>query len=115
MDGLCPEVSVLMPARNAQRYIAAAARSVLEQRGCELELIVVDDGSTDRTAQVLRKLDHERLRVLPGPGRGIAAALNRALAEARGQYVARCDADDLYPADRLCRQLSGKDADGFRQ
>jgi len=102
-----PAISVLMPARNAQRYIAAAARSVLEQEGCgdDLELIVIDDGSTDKTQKVVGKIADERLVALHGHGRGIADALNIGLAEARGRFIARCDADDLYPAGRLVSQL----------
>jgi len=103
-------ISILMPARNAQRYLSAAVRSVLEQPECDLELIVVDDGSTDKTAEVAREVHHPRLRVLPGPGRGIAAALNRALSEARGRYAARCDADDIYPRGRVCRQVRWMEA-----
>jgi glycosyltransferase involved in cell wall biosynthesis len=100
-----PLITVLIPMRNAEPYVQAAVRSVLAQDGVELEVIVIDDGSTDRSAQIVRAIGDERLRIIPGPQRGIAAAFNAGLAEARGEMLARCDADDLYPPLRLQRQV----------
>lgn len=97
-------VSVLMPARNAAKYVAAAARSVLAQEGVALELIVIDDGSTDGTRRVVEGIGDGRVRLVAGPQAGIAAAMNAGLAAARGRYVARCDADDLFPSGRLAGQ-----------
>src|SRR4051812_3338281 len=101
-----------MPMRNAERFVAKSLRSLLGQRGqrgqgdaFELEVIVVDDGSTDRSADVVRGLNDVRIRIVPGPQRGISAAFNAGLAAARGQVLARCDADDLYPPDRLDWQV----------
>jgi glycosyltransferase involved in cell wall biosynthesis len=98
-------VSVVMPMRNAERFVAESLRSLLVQRGqgetFELEVIVVDDGSIDRSAEVVRGSNHARVRIVPGPQRGISAAFNAGLAAARGPILARCDADDLYPPDRL--------------
>ncbi|WCR12691.1 glycosyltransferase family 2 protein (plasmid) [Paracoccus stylophorae] len=102
-------VSVIMPARNAERTIEKSVASVLAQRGLG-ELIVVDDGSTDRTRDVLDRISDRRIRIIQGPGAGIARALNAGLFEARFAYVARCDSDDLYPADRLARQSTWLDA-----
>jgi glycosyltransferase involved in cell wall biosynthesis len=98
-------VSVLMPMRNAEPFVRAALESVLAQEGAELEVVVIDDGSTDGSAAAVRGLGDPRVRLLPGPCRGIAAAFNAALAEARGELVARCDADDLYPPGRLAWQV----------
>jgi glycosyltransferase involved in cell wall biosynthesis len=98
-------VSVLMPMRNAGPFVRAALESVLAQDGADLEVVVIDDGSTDGSAAAVRGLGDPRVRLLPGPCRGIAAAFNAALAEARGDLVVRCDADDLYPPGRLAWQV----------
>ena len=96
-----PEVSVVMPARDAEAFVAEAVASVLAETGVALELVVVEDGSSDGTAAVLASIDDPRLRVVPGPRVGISAALNAGVAAARGRFVARCDADDLFPPGRL--------------
>jgi glycosyltransferase involved in cell wall biosynthesis len=97
-------ISILMPMRNAQAYVREALASLLAQRGVNLEVIVVDDGSTDRSAEVVRSMDDARIKLVPGPRKGIAAALNAGLAAATGDLLCRCDADDWYPADRLAWQ-----------
>ena len=98
-------VSVIIPMRNAEPYVRAAVESVLAQKDVELEVIVVDDGSTDRSADIVRGIGDPRVRVIPGPRKGISASFNAGLADAKGEFLARCDADDLYPPDRLARQL----------
>ena len=88
-------VSVIMPLYNAERYVTAAARSVLEQTYRHLELVVVDDGSTDRGPELVRALGDDRVRVVTQPNGGEAAARNAGLDLARGEYIAWQDADDL--------------------
>ncbi|OZC30449.1 glycosyltransferase family 2 protein [Gordonia polyisoprenivorans] len=100
-----PLVTVLMPAYNAADHIEAAARSILEQGVDDLELLVIDDGSTDGGAEVLHTLDEPRIRVVRQPNSGLVAALNRGLDEARGRYLARMDADDISTPGRLQSQL----------
>ncbi len=100
-----PLISVVMPMRNAARYVGEAVASVLAQPGVDLELVVVDDGSTDDSARVVRGASDPRIKLIPGPKQGIAAALNAGLAVAQGDYFARCDADDTYEPDRLRHQL----------
>lgn len=101
-----PRISVIMPMRNAAGYVQAAAASVLHgQRVEDLELVVVDDGSTDGSGALLARTGDPRIRVVDGPEQGIAAALNAGVAAASGEYLARCDADDLYEPGRLRRQL----------
>src|SRR5687768_10592984 len=97
--------SVIIPMKNAEPFVRAAVESVLAQRGVELEVIVIDDGSNDRSADVVRSINDARIRLIPGPRSGISAAFNAGLAEAKGEFLARCDADDLYPPDRLAWQL----------
>ena len=104
-----PEISVLMPAYNAERYIEAAIRSLEEQTVENWELIVVDDCSTDGTAQLLRRLAAEDPRIRPifsAENRGAAASRNLALEQCRGSYVALLDADDLWRPRKLERQLA---------
>ncbi|GAB3534343.1 glycosyltransferase family 2 protein [Phytohabitans suffuscus] len=103
---MTPRVSVLMPVYNAADYIAAAIGSVLRQTYQDLELLVVDDGSTDRTEAVVAAITDRRLRVLPRPRGGIVAALNAGIGAARGELLARMDADDIMTPDRLARQVA---------
>jgi glycosyltransferase involved in cell wall biosynthesis len=102
-----PLVSVLLSVHNDARFLAAAVESVLRQTVDDLELIVVDDASTDETPAVLSAVQDPRLRVLRnGKQLGLAASLNRALDEAQGRYVARLDADDVALPQRLESQLA---------
>jgi len=101
-----PLVSVLVAVHNGEPYVRAAVESVLRQSVSDLELLVVDDGSTDGTPGILAKMDDARLRVLRNDGQqGLAASLNRGLDEVRGRYVARMDADDAAFPDWLDRSL----------
>jgi Glycosyl transferase family 2 len=103
-----PRVSVLLPARDASPTVAAAVRSILRQTLRDLEVVAVDDGSSDATGEVLARLAGRdpRVRVLRGAGEGIARALDRGLALCDAQYVARMDADDLAHPRRLEIQLA---------
>lgn len=96
-----PKVSVIMPSYNAERFIAKAIDSVLAQDFQDWELIVVNDGSTDGTAQVLAGFTDARIRVIHQANGGEAVARNRGLDEVRGEYVAFLDADDLYLPNAL--------------
>lgn len=98
-------VSVIVPLYNAERFVAAALTSILQERSLPLEVIVVNDGSTDRSVHQLQRFSDHRLRLVNNQGHGIAAALNTGLALAQGQFIVRCDADDLYPADRIRQQV----------
>jgi glycosyltransferase involved in cell wall biosynthesis len=102
-----PLVSVLVAAHDAEATIELAVHSVLDQTLGDLELIVVDDCSADRTAERLSAVDDPRLVVIRNDeNRGLAASLDTALDCARGRYVARLDADDVALADRLERQVA---------
>jgi len=97
-----------MPARDAGATVRAAGRSILRQSLRDLALVAVDDGSRDGTPAALQRLAEEdrRVRVLRGPGEGIARALDRGLAACDAEVVARMDADDLAHPRRLERQLA---------
>jgi len=99
-------ISVIIPMRNAKPFVAQTLKSILTQEGVQLEVVVVDDGSTDGSGDVVRGLNDPRIRLINGPQRGISAAFNAGLTEARGTLLCRCDADDLYPAKRLSRQAA---------
>lgn len=107
---MSPVISVLLPVRNGMPYLPAAIESLRAQTFCDIEILVIDDGSTDDTAAYLRSVCDPRVRVLTPPSPGIAAALNAGLAAARGRYVARQDADDWSHPDRLRRQVSWLEA-----
>jgi len=98
-------VSVLIAAYNGEAYIAEAVDSVLGQSHAPDEVIVVDDGSTDRTRAILEGFGG-RVVCLSQPNRGQAAALNRALATATGDLLGFCDADDLWTPRKLELQMS---------
>lgn len=95
-----------MPAHNAERLIGEAIRGILSQGLPDFELIVVDEGSTERTLEVVREFDDPRIRLLVNErNRGSVSAANRAIAEARGSYIARIDPDDLSGTFRLEREV----------
>jgi glycosyltransferase involved in cell wall biosynthesis len=107
-----PRVSVLLPCYNGAAYLEEAVRSILLQTFADFELIVVDDGSTDATADILARMGRRdpRLRVVRQPNGGIVAALNTAIAHARGEYIARMDADDVSFPERFAFQVAWLDA-----
>lgn len=108
MPEATPRVSVLFPAYNAERYLREALGSILAQTFNDLECIVVDDGSADRTPEILQAFAQrdDRLRIISRPNTGIVGALNDGLTECRGEYVARMDADDIAYPERLTRQVA---------
>lgn len=103
-DAPSPLVSVIVPMHNAEAYITSAVASILQEVTVPLEVIVVNNRSTDRSLQRVLALTDARLRVIHHDTPGIAATLNAGLAVARGTLVMRCDADDLFPRDRLATQ-----------
>ena len=103
-----PLVSVIMPAYNAERYIEQAIRSVQRQTVRSWELIVVDDRSTDKTAEQIRRLAAEDMRIIPvysETNHGAAESRNIALRQCRGEFVALLDADDVWHPQKLEREL----------
>jgi hypothetical protein len=106
-----PRVSVVLPVRDAERYVRDAVESVLAQSLGEFELIAVDDGSTDGSLDVLRSFDDPRVRVLERGAAGLTATLRAGCAAATGEYIARMDADDVALPGRLAAQVRALDAD----
>ena len=103
-----PLVSVVLPARNAEKRLKIAADSILNQTIDDLELIIVNDQSDDSTLEVAKSIasaDH-RVRVIDsGSPHGLVTALTQGTAMARGQFIARMDADDISFPDRLQKQV----------
>ena len=103
-----PTISVVVPCFNAERYIATAIESVLKQDWPSLEVIVVDDGSTDGSAERVRGLcrAHANVRLFEQANAGVAAARNHGLRQASGEWIAFLDADDLWLPGKLQAQWS---------
>jgi glycosyltransferase involved in cell wall biosynthesis len=103
-----PKVTVLIASYNGERFIRETVGSVLAQTFAGLELLVVDDGSTDGTREILRSIAgaDTRMRVIEKDNEGLIATLNRGIAEARGTYIARLDHDDLSRPSRIERQTA---------
>ncbi len=98
-------VSILIPAYNAERWIAATLRSALAQTWPKLEIVVVDDGSSDGTLTVAREFESEGVKVVTQKNAGAAAARNTAFTLSRGDYIQWLDADDLLGADKIALQM----------
>ncbi len=103
--------SIVIPAYNAERFVAETVRSALLQSAAETEIIVVDDGSTDGTAGVLRSFGGA-IRCEFGPNRGVSAARNRGTALARGRYLQYLDADDLLEPGALSKRVAALEDSG---
>lgn len=98
-------VSILIPAYNAERWVGSALQSALDQSWPKIEIIVVDDGSTDQTLAVAKRYESAKVKVMRQENRGAAAARNTALREAQGDFLQYLDADDLLSADKIREQL----------
>ena len=98
-------VTVDMVTYNAERTIGRAIASVLAQTFQDFELVIVDDGSTDRTAQIIRSFSDDRIRYVAVPHRNCATAKNRAIAEAAGEYLLSVDSDDAVSPDYLEKMM----------
>ena len=94
-----PALSVLMPVYNTGKYVAQTIRSLLNQTFDDFEFVIIDDGSTDYSVEVIRKFaaSDRRIRFLPRENRGLVEVRNALLHEARCEFVAWADSDDLYP------------------
>ncbi|QAT41917.1 glycosyltransferase [Aminipila luticellarii] len=100
-----PKISVVMPTYNAEKYLREAVKSILDQTFSDFEFLVIDDKSSDKTLEILESYSDERIQVVTGPCCGIAAALNTGLDLAKGEYIARMDADDISFPERFERQV----------
>lgn len=100
-----PLVSVLLPSYNHEKYVEASVRSIMSQTGVDFELVVIDDGSTDSSPQILARLSAELgFRYYHRPNKGLVATSNELLDLARGKYFCSFASDDVMPAGRLRAQ-----------
>lgn len=105
MKRKCPEISVLLSVYNGEKYICAAVESMLQQTYSDFEFVIVDDGSRDSTAELLRRYSDQRIRIVTNEKNlGLTKSLNIGLRESCGKYIARIDADDYAKPDRLQKQ-----------
>jgi glycosyltransferase involved in cell wall biosynthesis len=99
-------VTVGMPVRDCERTVSAAIRSILWQSYSNWELLILDDGSTDRTLEIVERFQDSRIRIVTdGASKGLSARLNQAISLGRGEYFARMDGDDISYPERLERQI----------
>src|SRR5438874_6764230 len=105
-----PLVSILIPAYNAERWIADTIRSALAQTWPRTEIIIVDDGSKDETLSVARQFEAKNVSVVAQQNQGAAAARNHAFSLCQGDYIQWLDADDLLAPDKIARQTEVAEA-----
>lgn len=110
-----PKISVVMPAYNHERYVAESIQSVLGQTFSDLELIIIDDGSSDGTAAVIASFADSRIAYHHQENAGAHVALNKGLSLARGDYLAILNSDDVWAPERLARlvELAGETGRSF--
>ncbi|CAN5306007.1 hypothetical protein BH09SUM1_BH09SUM1_11340 [soil metagenome] len=100
-----PNISVIMPCFNAEPWVESAIRSVLSQQGATFDIIVIDDGSTDRSADVVNAINDPRIQLIRQRNQGVSAARNAGLTLARGEFVQFLDADDELLPGKFAMQL----------
>ena len=101
-NGSAPLVSVLLASHDHERFVEEAVRSAMSQEGVPFELVVVDDGSSDRSPEILERLRAELgFRLVVRPNKGLVPTMNELLSMARGKYVCSLASDDVMPPDRL--------------
>jgi glycosyltransferase involved in cell wall biosynthesis len=105
-------ITVIIPAYNHERFIGEAVESVLQQSWTDLELLVIDDGSTDRTSDIVQAYDDPRLTYLHQENQDAYNTINRGLALARGDFIAILNSDDVYTTDRLQRLIDAQKISG---
>lgn len=100
---ILPKISVLLPVYNAEPFLKESIESILSQSFQDFELLVLDDGSKDRSRDIVRSYSDKRIKLIECPHNFIAT-LNKGIALAQGRYIARIDADDMMHIDRLKMQ-----------
>src|SRR4051812_15533497 len=105
-----PKISVLLPVYNAEPYLKEAIDSVLQQTFADFELIIINDGSKDRSADIIKSYTDKRILFIDQENIGLSATLNKGIALARGEYIARQDNDDISRPERFRKQVTYLDA-----
>jgi glycosyltransferase involved in cell wall biosynthesis len=102
-------VSILIPSYNSEKWVSATIESALSQTWAKKEIVIVDDGSTDKSLQIAKKYESKLVKVITQKNGGAAVARNKALEYAQGDYIQWLDADDLLAPDKIEKQLEGAD------
>ena len=105
-----PKVSVHIPCYNSEKYILETIKSVLDQTFADFELIIVNDGSSDKTEEIIKGFHDSRIRYFSQGNKGLAATRNRTLSLSNGEYIAFLDHDDLWLPAKLEKQVAALDA-----
>lgn len=100
-----PKISVVMSVFNTEKYLTEAIESILHQTFTDFEFIIIDDGSTDKSAEIICSYVDPRIRLLQQENRGLPASLNRGIKLSKAEYIARMDADDISESSRLEEQI----------
>jgi glycosyltransferase involved in cell wall biosynthesis len=100
-----PTISVIMSVYNGEKYLNEAISSVLSQDFSDFEFIIIDDGSTDKSLEIIKSFNDERVKIISRENRGLIASLNQAISASTGEYIARMDADDICLPNRFSVQL----------
>lgn len=101
-----PKVTVLMPVYNGEQYLSEAIESILNQTFTDFEFLIINDGSTDRSVDIIESYDDPRIQLVHnGKNLKLITTLNRGIDLARGEYIARMDSDDISLPDRLAKQV----------
>jgi glycosyltransferase involved in cell wall biosynthesis len=103
------KVSVIIPVYKVEKYIAATVQSVLNQTYENFELLIIDDGSPDRSIEICQQFTDARIKIIRQPNRGVAAARNTGIRQAEGEYIALLDADDLWVPQKLEKHVEHLD------
>ena len=107
---MIPKISVLLPAFNAQAYLRESIESILAQTFEDFELLIINDGSTDQSLEIMSSFNDPRIQIINQANAGLPVSLNRAIRLSQGVYLARQDADDISLPNRLAEQVKYLDA-----
>lgn len=100
-----PEISVIIPSYNHEKYIGEAIESVINQTFKNWELVIIDDGSSDHSIEIIKQYKDQRIKLLTQENHGVAYTLNKGIELAKGKYICFLDSDDVYREDKLEKQL----------
>ncbi len=112
IGSLKPIVSVVMSVYNGEKYLHEAIESILNQTFKDFEFIIINDGSTDNSAEIIKSFKDSRIVLIQQENRGLASALNKGIEVAKGKYIARMDADDICMPERLRLQVDYMESHG---
>lgn len=102
---MIPKISVVMAVYNGEKYLREAIQSVLDQTYTDFEFIIINDGSTDNSEQIIKSFTDDRIKYFSKEHSGLINSLNLGLEKSRGEFIARFDADDISEPNRLAEQI----------